>query len=218
MHSMIRRTVAARPEWDADWLGVPLSQNALMGPITISFLINQQAKLIGYWPSDAEVLDHLHLWRYIGYLMGVEPSYYPETVEDWWRLTYLMLTMDGPADSDDSRRLSQSFVAAFGPTARDDRETRRRKVREQRTVLGWTRFFLTEETFTANRLPAPAPWQRWLPLLRLPGNLRDELGRRLVPGYAVRLDERKRRERRTWLDRHVGASTARFTPVDKLAR
>jgi hypothetical protein len=85
-------------------------------------------------------------------------------------------------------------------------------------MLGWTRFFLTEETFTANQLPTPAPWQRWLPLLRLPGNLRDELGRRLVPGYAARLDERKRRERSAWLDRHSEGRNARFTPVEKLAR
>jgi hypothetical protein len=217
MHSMIRRKVAAHPEWDADRLGVPLSQNSQMGPITLSFVINQHAKLIGYWPSDAEILDHMHLWRYIGYLMGIEPSYYPETIEDWWRLTYLMFSMDSPADGDDSRRLSQSFVAAFGPTARDDRETRRSRAREQRTVLGWTRFFLTEETFTANQLPTPAPWQRWLPLLRLPGNLRDELGRRMLPAFAGRLDERKRRERRTWLERHSDGGQARFTPVDKLA-
>src|SRR5258708_16009583 len=70
MHSMIRRKVAAHPEWDADRLGVPLSQNSQMGPITLSFVINQHAKLIGYWPSDAEILDHMHLWRYIGYLNG----------------------------------------------------------------------------------------------------------------------------------------------------
>jgi hypothetical protein len=218
MHSMIRRTVAAHPEWDADWLGVPLSQNSLMGPITLSFLLNQHAKLIGYWPSDDEILDHMHLWRYIGYLMGVDAAYYPETVEEWWRLTYLMFSMDSPADGDDSRRLSQSFVAAFGPTARDDRDTRRRKAREQRTVLGWTRFFLTEETFTANQLPTPAPWQRWLPLIRLPGNLRDELGRRLLPAYANRLDRRKRRERTVWLERHSAGRNTRFAQVDKLAR
>lgn len=216
MHSMIRRKVGRRPEWDAARLGVPLSQNAQFGTISLSFLITQHTKLMGYWPSDDEVLDHMHFWRYIGYLMGVEPSFYPESIEDWWRLTYLMLTMDHPNDCDDSRRLSQSFVAAFGPTDRDDRATRRRKAAEQRTVLGWTRFFLTEETFTANQLPIPGR-RRWQPLLRVLPNLRDELARRVLPRYQDRLDARKRRERSAWLEGHSGGRKARFSSVESLA-
>jgi hypothetical protein len=149
--------------------------------------------------------------------MGVEPSFYPESIEDWWRLMYLMLTMDTPNDCDDSTGLSQSFVAAFGPTDRDDRSTRARKATEQRTVLGWTRYFLTEETFTANQLPLPG-WRRWLPLLRVAPNMRDELARRVLPGYQNRLDARNRRERSAWLQRHTGARKARFGAVESLAR
>jgi hypothetical protein len=217
MHSLIRRKVGRHPEWEAARLGAPLSQNAQFGTISLSFLITQHARLIGYWPSDQEVLDHMHFWRYIGFLMGVEPSSYPESIEDWWRLIYLMLTMDHPNDCADSRGLSQSFVAAFGPTDRDDRATRTRKAAEQRTVLGWTRFFLTEETFTANEMPLPG-WQRWQPLLRVPPNLRDELARRVLPGYQNRLDARKRRERSAWLQRHSGGRKARFSSVESLAR
>jgi hypothetical protein len=40
----------------------------------------------------------------------------------------------------------------------------------------------------------------------------------MLPAFAGRLDERKRRERRTWLERHSDGGQARFTPVDKLAR
>jgi hypothetical protein len=217
MHSLIRRKVSAHPDWDAARLGAPLSQNAQFGTISLSFLITQHLKLMGYWPSDSEVLDHMHFWRYIGYLMGVEPSFYPESIEDWWRLIYLMLTMDHPNDCDESRGLSQSFVAAFGPTDRDDRSTRARKAAERRTVLGWTRYFLTEETFAANRLPLPG-WRRWLPLLRVAPNLRDELARRVLPGYHNRLDARKRQERSAWLERHSGERKARFGQVESLAR
>jgi mpaB/rubber oxygenase-like protein len=218
MHSMIRRKVGRHPEWDAERLGAPLSQNAQFGTISLSFLLTQHAKLIGYWPSDREVLDHMHFWRYIGYLMGVEPAFYPETVQDWWRLIYLMLNMDDPSDGPDSRMLSQSFVAAFGPTDRDDRDTRARKAAEQRLVLDWTRFFLTEETFTANELVPPPAWRRWRPLARLVPNLRDELGRRLLPGYARRVDQRKRAHRAAWLERHTAGRKARFSPVETLAR
>jgi len=218
MHSMIRRKVGRHPEWDAERLGEPLSQNAQFGTISLSFLITQHAKLIGHWPSDREVLDHMHFWRYIGHLMGVEPSFYPETIEDWWRVMYLMLTMDDPSDGPDSRKLSQSFVAAFGPSDRNTRAERKRKAAEQRLVLDWTRFFLTEGTFTANELTAPPAWRRWRPLTRLAPNLRDELGRRLLPGYAARVDERKRAHRSAWLEQHTAGRKARFSPVETLAR
>ena len=218
MHSMIRRKIGRHPEWDAARLGAPLSQNGQLATISLSFLITQHMKLTGHWPSDQEVLDHMHFWRYIGYLMGVESSFYPETIEDWWRLTYLMFTTDDPNDGPDSRMLSQSFVAAFGPSDRDTRAARKRKAAEQRLILGWTRFFLTEETFTANELPVPPTWSRLRPLTRLLPNLRDELGRRLLPGYTARLDQRKRAERAEWLEFHTEGRPARFTPVDTLSR
>jgi hypothetical protein len=83
----------------------------------------------------------------------------------------------------DSRYLSWSLVAAFGPTDRDDRA---RKAAEQRIVLGWTRYFLTAQTFTANQMPLPG-WRRWQPLPRVVPNLRDELARRVLPGHHNRL-------------------------------
>jgi hypothetical protein len=84
-------------------------------------------------------------------------------------------------------------------------------------VLGWTRYFLTEETFTANQLSLPG-WRRWLPLLRVAPNIRDELARRVVPGYQDRLDARKRRERSAWLQGHGGGRKGRFGQVESLTR
>ncbi|MDT7670529.1 MAG: hypothetical protein QOC74_3312 [Pseudonocardiales bacterium] len=218
MHSMIRRRVGGHREWDAERLGAPLSQNAQFGTILLSFLLNQHTKLIGYWPSDGEILDHMHFWRYIAYLMGVEPAFYPETIADWWRLAYLMLTADDPSDGPDSRKLAQSFVAAFGPSDENSKADRVRKAAEQRTVRDWTRFFLTEETFRVNELAVPPAWRRLRPLTGLLPNLRDEFGRRFVPGYAYRLDQRKRTLRAAWLRQHTAGRPARFSPVEKLAR
>ena len=217
MHSMIRRKVGPHAEWDAERLGAPLSQNPQFGTIMLSFLLTQHTKMIGYWHSDAEILDHMHFWRYVAYLLGVEPAFYPETVEDWWRVVYLMMLQDDPADGPDSRMLAQSFVTAFGPTDTDPRDVRKRKLKEQAKVLGWTRFFLTDDTFTANQLPAPG-WRRWLPLTRLVPNLLGEIGRRVLPGYADRLDARQRQSRAAWLQQHAAGRAARFAPVETLSR
>jgi hypothetical protein len=128
-----------------------------------------------------------------------------------------MMLQDDPADGPDSRMLSQSFVTAFGPSDTDPRDVRKRKLKEQAKVLGWTRFFLDEDTFTANQLPTPG-WRRWLPLTRLVPNLLTEIGRRVLPGYADRLDDRQRQRRTAWLEQHSAGRPARFTPVEALSR
>jgi hypothetical protein len=53
--------------------------------------------------TDEEILDHVHFWRYVGYILGVEPSLYPETVEDWWRMDYTTILQHTKRDGADAR-------------------------------------------------------------------------------------------------------------------
>jgi hypothetical protein len=217
LHSIIRHTIGPHPEWDDERLGVPLSQNAQFGTISLSFLINQHLKIIGYLPSDDEVLAHMHFWRYIGYLMGVEPAFYPESIDDWWRVVYLMFLQDVPLDGPDSRMLGQSWVEAFGPTGEESAEVARRKSREEAEILGWTRFFLPGSDYKAMEL-GDAGLHRWAPLKRIPSNLIAEAARRLIPHTARIVDDRRRRDRRNWLESHLSERPAQFAPVEKLTR
>jgi hypothetical protein len=216
LHSIIRHTIAPHPGWDAAWLGVPLSQNALMGPISLSFLMTQHTKLIGHLCSDDEALDMMFFWRYVGYLMGIEAPFYPDTIDDWWRLTYVFMLQDVPNDCDDSRQLGQSFVAAFGPSGTDSPAEARRKSAEMAEVLGWARFFLQNSDYRAMELD-DAGWRRWVPLTRVPGNLAIEVARRAVPidGF---IDRRRSANRRAWLDSHLADRPAQFAPAERLTR
>jgi hypothetical protein len=217
LHSIIRHTIAPHPEWDSERLGVPLSQNAQFGTISLSFLINQQLKVIGYLPSDDDVLAHMHFWRYVGYLMGVEPAFYPESIDDWWRVVYLMFLQDVPRDGPDSRMLGQSWIEAFGPTGDETSELSRQKSRDEAEILGWTRFFLPGSDYAAMELDG-AGLYRWAPLRRIPRNLIVEGTRRLIPRTDRYIDTRRRRERREWLEGHLSDRPAQFAPVERLTR
>jgi hypothetical protein len=79
--------------------------------------------------------------------------------------------------------IDSRYLSAFGPTDRDDRA---RKAAEQRIVLGWTRYFLSAQTFTSNQMPyragdAGSHYRGVVP------NPRDELARRVLPGHHNRL-------------------------------
>jgi hypothetical protein len=214
---MIRRRISPHPEWDSPRLGVPLSQNAQLGTLFTSFLLNEHTKKLGYLVTDEEILDHMHFWRYVGYILGVEPSVYPETVEDWWRMAYTTMLQDNKRDGADAKMLAQSFVAAFGPSDDDTGHIRRRKVKEYNTVRNWGRFFLSAKTFAVNDLPDPG-WRRWLPLLDVVPNFATDIGRRILPGYADVIDRRQRARRAAWLESHMSGQPPRFTPVEVLSR
>jgi hypothetical protein len=217
MHSMIRRRIAPHPEWDGPRLGIPLSQNAQLGTLFTSFMLNEHAKKIGYLVTDEEILDHMHFWRYVGYVLGVEPSHYPETVEDWWRMAYTIMLQDNKRDGADAKMLAQSFVAAFRPADEDTGNVRRRKTKEYNKVRNWGRFFLYAKTFEVNELPDPG-WRRWLTLTPLVPNLVNEMGRRILPRCADVIDRRQRARRSTWLESHMAGQPPRFTPVEVLSR
>ncbi|MGV9310774.1 oxygenase MpaB family protein [Streptomyces sp. NPDC003691] len=217
MHSMIRNRITPHEEWDTARLGVPLNQRDQFSIITLSFTLTQHMKAMGYLIDDEDVLAHMHFWRYVGHLMGVEPSYYPRTVEDWWRAVYLVLLSQAPHDGPDSRRLGQGFVKAFGPAPEDTGEARRRKETEYRTALGWTRFFVNQEVFQAIRLPSAGLW-RWSPLKRLLPNLVEQSARKYIVGVDELLDRRRRHRRALWLDENTQGRPAEFAPVERLTR
>lgn len=217
LHSIIRHHITPHPEWDRERMGVPLSQNTQFGTIALSFMLNQALKPIGYRASDTEILDHMHFWRYVGYLMGVESAFYPESVDDWWSTMYLLMLQDRPTDGPDSLWLGQSTINAFGPTSDDSPQVTRRKTRERRVVLGWTQLFLDPGSYRAMQLE-PAGLYRWTPLLRLLPNIVDDIRSHLSNGASEHIDARQRRRRRAWLDVHTMNRPAKFAPVEKLSR
>jgi hypothetical protein len=55
-----------------------------------------------------------HFWRYVGWLMGIDPELLPVTETDTWRLLWLEAATELQPDPD-SRRLGQALASAIGP-------------------------------------------------------------------------------------------------------
>jgi len=71
LHSMIRRKLLAHPSWDRARLGVPINQAGMFNTLMASSQFpGQQLKLLGYRPTDDDITALMHLWHYVGYLMG----------------------------------------------------------------------------------------------------------------------------------------------------
>jgi hypothetical protein len=218
LHSMIRHTVLPHREWDQAKLGVPISQFGMFGTLLLSsFAPGQQLKLLGYLPTDADVEAMMHHWRYVGYLMGAEAPWFPETVADGFRAQVLISLVEEPKPSKDSQELCRSFMDTFRPPA-DARGLRHAYgTLRYKAQLGHARFYLGAESFGSTGLPDPGLW-RFAPLARVVPNLTRETLRRTVPGAAGRIDRTHRRDRHEFLAENLEGGEAKFKPVDELSR
>jgi len=218
LHSIIRHTLLPHPEWDRDKLGVPISQFGMFGTLMASsFAPGQQLKLLGYRPTDDDIVAMMHHWRYVGYLMGVESPWYPDTVTEGFQAQLVIALSEAPNVGKDSQELCRSFMGTYLPPE-DARALRRIYGRlRYKAQLGHARFYLGERSFGATGLPDAGLW-RYAPLARVIPNLTRETLRRNVPGVAGWIDKAHRRARQEFLNKNLEGGEAKFKPVDKLTR
>ncbi len=73
MHAMVRRGLLASGRWDTPAWGAPINQSDMLGTIfQFSLLVLRGADMMGFHFSPAEREAVVHLWRYCGYLSGVD--------------------------------------------------------------------------------------------------------------------------------------------------
>ncbi len=109
MHGIIRKRILNAPGWRTDLWGIPINQaDMLITHITMSYVFILGHRLLGYRFSQEEVIALLHLWRYVGYLMGIDNSLLPTTEQEARRLLWLGIYMQ-PGPDEDSISLAKAL-------------------------------------------------------------------------------------------------------------
>lgn len=110
MHAFVNDHLAQDPTWDAGWHGVPINQYdqaSTLGVFSTSFLLH--LRLLGVRVSRADAAAVMHLWSYVGWLMGVDEEWLPRTERRGRRQLYHFLSHD-PAPNASSRALAHALV------------------------------------------------------------------------------------------------------------
>jgi mpaB/rubber oxygenase-like protein len=218
LHSIIRHTLLPHPEWDREELGVPISQLGMFQTlIASSHYPGQQLKLLGYRPTDDDIVAMMHHWRYVGYLMGAEPPWWPETAADGFRAQLLTMFSEEPDFGPDSENLCRSFMNTFLPPKDAGGLRRIWGSLKYQAQLGHSIFYLGPDLHKASGLPDPGLW-RYAPLARVFPNFARETARRRIPGAAGWIDQVHRMARQEFLRKNLEGGEAKFQPVDKLTR
>ncbi|MEJ2866173.1 oxygenase MpaB family protein [Actinomycetospora sp. OC33-EN08] len=154
MHAVVNDRFERSPDWDASQLGLPVNRSDLAGTLALfSATTLLGARVLGRRVTRAESDAVMHLWRYVGFLLGVD--------EDWLFTTeraqhafdhHLLLAQGGPTPA--GVALTTALV-----------EGQRTKVGgglrgwwERRRVLGHLRLFLGREGLRDLGQPVVVPW------------------------------------------------------------
>ncbi|MFC9898298.1 oxygenase MpaB family protein [Nocardia sp. NPDC127579] len=201
IHAIVRRHVAALPNWRAAEWGLPINQTdmaaTLVGALIAPFV---GALAMGMVPRRSELEDAAHLARYTGWLMGVEEQRLPRGFRDGVRIVYHSLTaITNPDETtpqlavpmgDDPRGWHYPNMATL----------RGRLARSQH--LSIATMFLGRSSM--RELGLPGNTLPWYPLLRIPVNLSRSVQARF-PGGLDRAAARGRRQQETFLRKLIGS-------------
>lgn len=155
MHAQVRRLIAKQSNWkSADW-GAPINQHDMVATMLLfSLVFVDGVRQLGVQVSDAELEDFFQLWRYAGYLIGIEESLLPRDVQGARDAERIIFITQGLPDAD-----SRMLVRALAEAPLHEATTKREKakaLRQARLGYGFLRVLLGTELADALHLPNDA--------------------------------------------------------------
>ncbi len=189
LHAVIRRRLLASGRWRTEDWGTPINQRDMVGTnleFSVAYIGGLTA--LGCLLSRREREAIMHLWRWLGLVVGVREDLLPKTFAEGLELAWIFNgTEQGP--DDDSRALAAALVEAWSPGLPGRRSGAFGRV-EGRFLTGFARFVLGRRAADALDLPDDA-W-KYAPLVVMPMRASLEAMRKLVPGARARAVRRGR--------------------------
>lgn len=217
MHAQVRAMLLQNDSWNMEW-GHPLNQWDSMATILeFSSIFLTGLRSLGFIFNKKEREAVVHLWRYIGYLMGVEERILPANEADSMRALYLVLATI--CDPDEDTRILGTSLANAPMHAAGEQWWQQRLAKTERIMrIGYTRYILGDKA--GDQLGLPRTMAKYFWPAQAPLRFGTELARISVPGLhrlMVRFGEKAAREQFPQQVKRTQADTS-FTPVSQLAR
>jgi hypothetical protein len=187
MHAFVNYQLEHDPSWDWEFRGVPINcfdQAGTIGSFSTSYLLQARALGVRVPAADAEAI--MHLWSYVGWLMGAEERWLPRTEKIGRRvLGNVIAGFSAPEES--SRQLGAGLIGMHDH-APGISPWRRRYERER--ALSMATYLNLGFGMKDVGQPARPPWY---PAYRVASNLlwTQIVGR--LPGGTALLDTRAER-------------------------
>jgi hypothetical protein len=166
VHSLVRCYLLKSPDWKNEKWGLPLNQGDMVAThlgFTLVYLVG--LRKVGFKPSDAEIDGLFHLWKYIGFLLGIPVDYLPETENQAIEMLYKW-TMAQPVADEDTRALAISLVEE--PLSANFPEKEWQKKAQVQIHLAFNELLMSRES--CDRVGIPESTMKYVPALMISVN------------------------------------------------
>jgi hypothetical protein len=110
MHAYARAAIQKTSGWSNDLWGAPINQGDMVATnLGFSLVFIEGLKRVGLSPTNEEIKGVLHLWKYIGYLLGIPAGYLPDTETEAIDSLYKW-TMTQSAADEDTKALAHALM------------------------------------------------------------------------------------------------------------
>ncbi len=162
IHAQVRRLLLDSGQWRSDVWGAPINQCHMAGTnLMFSVGVLDGLTRLGYRFERVEREALVHLWRYAGYLLGVEIELLIADEFEGHRLLDLMFAFE-PQPDDDSRALVDALMQTSYTYVRNFKAGQLCSVN---LCYGISRALIGDEQAAALRYPK-TPWRWLVPAIR----------------------------------------------------
>jgi hypothetical protein len=110
IHAQVRRMILRSGRWDEAAWGAPINQHDELGTsLLFSMIVLEGLRQLGVRITRDDSDAYMHLWRWSGWLMGLDLALLPATEAEGRRLAEIIAATQGPPD-EDSRRLTRALL------------------------------------------------------------------------------------------------------------
>ncbi len=211
MHALVRRMLERSPRWNTAAWGAPINQADMAGTVVeFSLLVLAGARKMGFHFTRREADAVVHLWRYCGYLSGVDEALLTHFASEATGIRFAALINDvQPGADDDSIALAQALRKVPEQIARTPAQQRLSGFMTKYHD-GLTRAFNGD--LIADELGIPNRRWKWAIVPTRAFIAPFELARRALPGASSLVTRLGNRIVRADVDRMLEGAEPEFRP------
>lgn len=161
IHAFSRVYIKKNIAWNNEEWGVPLNHGDMVATnLGFSLVFLEGIRKLGFKPSEEEVVNLFHFWKYIGYLLGIPIDYLPDTEKQAIESLYKW-TIAQPMADEDTKTLAISLMNE--PLSSSFLKYQWQKRLLVKAHLGYNYFFLDDRA--CNTMGLPTTVYRYVPYL-----------------------------------------------------
>ena len=212
----MRQRLLQNPKWNSELWGLPINEaDSLATNVGFSMAMIYGCKLLGFYLPNKDIEAVLHLWRYIGYLMGDDADWLPKTTEEGLHCLLLIHLSNENNPDEESKTLAKDYLNSFKPKS---------DVKNWKQYINDYYFFMKHKAYAEllipfdlyKKLELPSSNLTWMlvPLVEFPSIFIKDRLRAFIPALHKQIEQEGAKAQEEVITTRMGERQASYIPKE----